>query len=209
MLAGFLSRTGRALLGTRIFATQMLAVVLVALLAVTTRYWPAGGVLDALFETLGLVLVVVSAFGRLWSMLYIAGYKNDRMITCGPYSMVRHPLYLFSLIGVAGIGVSTGSLLVLGILLGAFTLYYPAVIAGEEKVLSEKYGVEYAEYSDITPKFFPRFCLFREPDTYAVNAKRYRRAFIDASFFIWSFGILQLVQKLHEGGILPNLFRIP
>ncbi len=209
MSARLISKVTKSMLGTRIFATQLMAIPLVALLAVTTHYWREGGVLDTLLEVLGLIFIVVGAFGRLWASMYISGYKHDRMITCGPYSMVRHPLYLFSLVGVAGVGFASESLLVLGILLAAFYLYYPSVIAAEEEALSGKYGREYEEYARITPKLFPRFSLFREPDTYIVNVKLYRRAFIDASFFVLSFGALQLVEKMHGSGILPTLFRIP
>ena len=47
---------------------------------------------------LGFVLVVFGSFGRIWASLYIEGNKTKNLITAGPFSMVRNPLYFFSLI---------------------------------------------------------------------------------------------------------------
>ena len=44
-------------------------------------------------------------------MLYVGGRKNAELVTTGPYSMMRNPLYFFSLLGVAGVGAQTGSVL--------------------------------------------------------------------------------------------------
>lgn len=52
---------------------------------------------------LGLLLVGVATVGRLWCSLYISGHENSELITTGPYSLSRNPLYFFSLPGFAGI----------------------------------------------------------------------------------------------------------
>ena len=46
----------------------------------------------------GFILVVFGCFGRIWASLYIEGNKTKNLITAGPFSMVRNPLYFFSLI---------------------------------------------------------------------------------------------------------------
>ena len=51
---------------------------------------------------LGFVLVVFGSFGRIWASLYIEGNKTKNLITAGPFSMVRNPLYFFSLIMLIG-----------------------------------------------------------------------------------------------------------
>lgn len=60
-----------------------------------SRWALASPVTGAILTGLGLILVSVAACGRLWCMLYIAGYKTQKLVTAGPYSLCRNPLYLF------------------------------------------------------------------------------------------------------------------
>ncbi len=55
---------------------------------------------------LGFVLVVFGSFGRIWASLYIEGNKTKNLITAGPFSMVRNPLYFFSLIMLIGFSLA-------------------------------------------------------------------------------------------------------
>ena len=204
-----MSKTIDLAVGSRIATTRILAALIFFILLFTDHYWSDGGVADSAFESLGLVLVAVSALGRLWSSMYIAGYKQGRLITEGPYSVVRNPLYVFSFIGAVGLGFSSERLVILVVLVIAFLLYYPRVVAGEEEYMREKHGQAYDDYHERTPRFIPRFSLFREPDTYVVNSKAYRKTFFDTIFFILVFVLIEAIEKLHEAGILPTLFKTP
>ena len=55
---------------------------------------------------LGFVLVVFGSFGRIWASLYIEGNKTKNLVTSGPFSMVRNPLYFFSLIMLLGFSLA-------------------------------------------------------------------------------------------------------
>jgi protein-S-isoprenylcysteine O-methyltransferase Ste14 len=48
-------------------------------------------------------LAAMIASHRLWCSLYISGYKNSQLITSGPYSLCRNPLYFFSFVGFAAL----------------------------------------------------------------------------------------------------------
>ena len=85
-------------------------------------------------------LVGIASLGRLWCSLYISGYKKSQLVTVGPYSMCRNPLYFFSFIGAVGVGCGTETLIIPLILLIAFGLYYPSVIKSEEKDLQKIHG---------------------------------------------------------------------
>jgi len=196
-------------LRNRIVSTRLVASVLVILILITDHIWGELGFLAVFFQTAGLALVATGTLGRLWASMYVSGYKARRLITEGPYSVVRNPLYLFSFLGATGVGFAAESLLITAVIVAAFLLYYPLVVNEEEERLSGLYGEEFAEYVRRTPRFIPNLSLFHEPETYPVNARHYRRAFIDASFFVWSYGLLQLIEKLHKMDILPTLFRIP
>ena len=60
--------------------------------------------------------------------------------------MVRHPLYVFSLIGTIGIGLASENLLVLGLIVVFYLFYYPFTILAEERKLTNKFGKAYLEY---------------------------------------------------------------
>ena len=204
-----LSKPANGIWNSRILSTRVLAAILFFFLFFTDHCWVEGGFIDTAFESLGLVLVTVSALGRLWSSMYIAGYKNGRLITEGPYSIVRNPLYVFSFIGAVGIGFSSERLVVLAVLVVGFLLYYPQVVSGEENYMRGVHGEAYTEYEARTPRFIPNPSLFREPDTYVVNAGAYRKTFYDTVFFILVFVAIEIIEKLHDAGILPVLFKTP
>ena len=82
----------------------ILAIIIV--LAFTTLVF-GGSLHDELMheyiETLGLALVTVGIGGGLWATLYIGGRKSAVVVSTGPYSITRNPLYLFSSIAAAGV----------------------------------------------------------------------------------------------------------
>jgi len=192
----------------RIVHTRLFALVIFLLLIISGNKIESG-LREGLLNFAGLAFVIVSAFGRAWSSIYIAGYKLSDLVEVGPYSVTRNPLYLFSLVGAAGIGLASGSLLILVLFMLSFGLYYPFVIRREEKDLKGGHGPEFLAYIERVPRFLPKMSLYSEPDTYLVKTKHLRRALLDASYFLWIYGAVQLLVKLREAGIFPVFFRIP
>lgn len=194
---------------SRTAATRKFAVLLAGLLLITDHSWSKTGFVSAFLSTTGLILVGIGAMGRVWASMYISGYKDVALVTEGAYSIVRNPLYLFSFIGAVGVGCATGSLVLTGLLIAGFFLYYPLTTVDEEQQLMARYGQEYADYLRRTPRFIPDFSLFHERETYSVDTTTYRYAFMDAVWFVWVYALLQLIEKLHTVGILPTFLRIP
>lgn len=157
----------------------------------------------------GLGCVIIASFGRVWSSVYIAGRKTGTLVESGPYSTTRNPLYLFSLIGAVGLGLASGSQLILALLTLSFALYYPFVILGEEDNLRKIHGPAFEAYAKRVPRFLPKISLYCEPETFSVNTKQLKAAILDASYFLWIYGALELLEGLHNASILPTLFRIP
>ncbi len=192
----------------RVIHTRLLALLILVLLLIS-RNRIEGRLQAGLLDFAGLACVIISAFGRVWSSVYIAGYKTNALVESGPYSVTRNPLYLFSLIGTVGIGLASGSILILVLLMLCFGIYYPFVIRREEKNLAKLHGLEFLSYMERVPRFLPKFSLYSEPETYTVKPRMLRRALLDASYFVWVFGVVQLIESLREAGIFPALFRIP
>jgi len=157
---------------------------------------------------LGCVLVGIATVGRLWCAQYIAGYKTTTLVTHGPYSMCRNPLYFFSFLGGVGVGLCTDSVILTLVIVAAFVFIYPITIMNEERNLRKIFGSEYDKYVARVPRFIPKPSLFAEPDEYTVKPSVFRREAVDAMYFIWIVGLLELIGCLSELNYLPVLFSI-
>ena len=94
----------------------------------------------------GFILVTLGGFGRLWASLYVEGFKTKRLITEGPYSMVRNPLYFFTIIILLGFCCVVKSIPIAIALLASFSLLHIPAIINEEKKLLSKHDHLYKEY---------------------------------------------------------------
>lgn len=150
--------------------------------------------------------VVIAVLGRLWCSLYLCGYKTSILIDVGPFSIVRNPLYLFSLIGAAGIGIATTSIVITSLLIAFFIVVYPSVIANEEKRLATALGLQYQAYQVRTPRLIPDFSLYKGVDQYTVNMRQVHSAFLDVVWFFVALGCARMVPVLHDQQMLPLQF---
>jgi protein-S-isoprenylcysteine O-methyltransferase Ste14 len=193
----------------RVLVSRAFGVVIVLLLLFTGHSFEDDTWTDKLLEISGVLLLSLCSLGRLWALMYVSGHKSEKLITEGPYSTVRHPLYLFTFIGVIGIGLASENVLVLGSL-AAFSLsYYPLTIVAEERRLREKFGQDYSEYAEHTPILIPNISLYREPEHFDVKTTKFVRNFVDAMWFIWAFPVLHLIEMLQSQGILPVILKVP
>jgi protein-S-isoprenylcysteine O-methyltransferase Ste14 len=200
-----LQHVGGILTARRIAASWLAGLALIGLAAATGSAH-RGSALGSLMFVAGLAMAAVASVGRLWCSLYIGGYKDARLVTTGPYSLTRNPLYFFSLVGFAGIGLATQSFtLTLGVLL-AFALAYPAVIAREERVLRARFGIAFDRYCRCTPRFLPTASKYLEPERYVVSPRAFRRAAADAIWFVWLAGLVHLMA---EHRVVPALLTLP
>lgn len=186
-----------------VLATLLMA----ASFAVVGSQWP--GVVRSSIQGLGIACIFVCIFGRTWCSAYIGGRKDVSLVTVGPYSVCRNPLYAFSILGAVGVGAQLGSLsgaLVVGALAW---LVMQLVVLQEEKILRDVHGAPYREYCARVPRFLPRFSLWRGPDVIEVRMSRVLRTFRDACVFLLAIPAGEAVTYLHHAGLLPELLRIP
>ncbi len=198
-----------AIADSRIVVSRIFGLIILTALLFTGHSFAQGTITDILFEISGLFLLSICSLGRLWALMYLSGNKRRELITEGPYSMVRHPLYVFSLIGALGIGLGSENLLVLILIIAFYLLYYPFTILAEEKKMIKKFGSAYLEYMKNTPRFLPKFSLYKEAEQYRVKAASFVRNFADGMWFIWIFMLMHFIEKLQDSGFLPVFLRIP
>lgn len=192
----------------RIKITQFLGTILFLLILFSHKNLEDIPAIADIIFICGITLVGIGTIGRIWCALYISGYKDRILIQSGPYSICRHPLYFFSLLGGLGIGLATETLTIPIIILIGFILFYPILMDHEEKSLSKIFGKEFQSYFHRTPKFFPKFSLFNTPEECNVGIKVFTRALIRSFFFIWMIGLLELIEGIQQSGIVPTLFSL-
>jgi protein-S-isoprenylcysteine O-methyltransferase Ste14 len=193
----------------RIGISRFIVLVMLGLIAVTESHWlNAAPLIAYLLSALGLVLVGIGSIGRMWSNLYIVGYKNAALLRVGPYSITRNPLYFFSAIGGIGVGLTTGTLGFAALVAAAFAIAYPSVIRSEEKRLQGIYGTAWDEYVRCVPRFFPRLSLLDEPDTYTAYPRLFRRHLLDALWFPWAAALVLMIGQMHQSDWLPEYFSV-
>lgn len=109
---------------------------------------------------LGALLVGAGEALRVWACGYLV--RNEVVTRDGPYALMRHPLYLGSLLIGVGLAVLVQYPLVwlAAFLLLYLSFYLPAMYV-EELRLQSLFGAEYQEYMDEVPRLWPR--LARRP----------------------------------------------
>ncbi len=178
-------------------------VVVVPLLLFTRSAWP-DGVFFELLEVAGISCLVGAVLGRFWSILYIGGHKNQTIMQDGPYSLCRHPLYLFSTIGVPGLGLMTGSF-VLTLVLGGLTFVILSITARkEEAFLRGKFGAAYDDYAARVPMIFPRATRFVTRPEVTVSVPHLRQNLMDALVFLSFIPLAEAMELLKDWGSVPT-----
>jgi protein-S-isoprenylcysteine O-methyltransferase Ste14 len=182
-----------------------LALWIVLLLFTESRWRVSAPGFYTLIWALGLVLILVCIMGRTWCTLYIGGLKKRQLVTLGPYSVTRNPLYAFTIIGAAGIGAQTGSLLT-ALLAGGFALaVFTVVVTREEGFLASAFGADFAGYAAKVPRFLPDFAQWQEADELLVRPRLVRQTFLDACVFLLAVPVTGLMDWVREVAGLPIL----
>jgi protein-S-isoprenylcysteine O-methyltransferase Ste14 len=106
-----------------------------------------------------LVMAAIRELGKFWA-LSARILDEHQLITTGPFSLVRHPIYtgMFGLLISTGLCCSTvpAILVAIAIYLAGFSIR-----AGrEDALLLERFGEEFLKYREKTPALLPRVGTF-------------------------------------------------
>ncbi len=186
--------------------TRIFSGFLVLILLFTKFTWSKVPFTDLALESIGIIFIGVCVAGRLWASMYIAGNKAHTMVRSGPYSIVRHPLYLCSFIGAVGLGLFTKNMIIMVSLPVVFMLHYVLVIIGEENEMIELHGRSYLSYVEEVPRIIPNFKIYKDANYVQVQTRIYSRSLMDTIWFIWGTVLIDTITKLQDSFILPVLF---
>jgi protein-S-isoprenylcysteine O-methyltransferase Ste14 len=190
----------------RLALAVLIGVAFVLLLVVRSSY---GGEFHEYVEAFGMGLIVAGILGRMWCTLYIGGRKSAEVVTTGPYSITRNPLYVFSSLAAAGVGAQTGSVLLAFLFMLGCALSFQIVIRREERFLAAEFGAPYQAYMAAVPRFWPRLSLFRDSADVTVRTRLLYRTLTDGLIFFVAVPAFEFVEGLQNSGILPVLLHMP
>jgi protein-S-isoprenylcysteine O-methyltransferase Ste14 len=186
-----------------------IAFVLVLLAVSDTAWrvpWPQ---MHRLIQGVGLLLILVCILGRTWCTLYIGGQKKRGLVTAGPYSVVRNPLYVFTLLGATGAGALSGSITI-ALLCAVFAgVVFASVVRQEEQFLLAAFPADYPAYMARVPRFWPRPSAWQDAEQLIVRPDLVNRTFFEASLFLLAAPLVALRALLRDLGWLPILLHLP
>ncbi len=191
---------------TRVRDIAIGVVVCLFIALFTSPTFAADGGWHSVFELTGNILIIFCVLGRVFTTAFIGGQKNISLVTYGPFSICRNPLYFFSFLGATGAGlISNHILLMVGIPL-FFCWVFFAVMRREEVFLHEKFGEEYARYCASTPRFFPALMRYHAPDSITMTPRYLLNAAKDAMLWLVALPAFEVIEYLHANGTITPLF---
>ena len=105
------------------------------------------------------ILIRLAAKRRLGRFFVGAVVIQDdhRVVSDGPYAVVRHPGYAGSIVAFIGLGLATANLLSIVIFTGVSLLVFVRTINVEESALTAALGDAYVEYARDRARLLPGF----------------------------------------------------
>ena len=120
-------------------------------------------IIGAIFFLLGLILQILTI--KLMGLKTLLGIPEivpaqyrAQLVVKGPFSLVRHPIYLGQLLCILGTFLFTSELSLAILFFIVSILFWPVAIL-EERELIERFGEEYLAYRKRVPMIFSTFKL--------------------------------------------------
>ena len=128
---------------------------------------------------IGIPFIVVGEFLRIWAVGYAGASTRARtlgaardLVTTGPYSYVRNPLYLGNFLLSLGVCLVARVYWLIAVLVVGYFFQYLPIIAVEEAYLLESCGSLYQAYRERVPRFVPKFRRYPEPSDHDFSFAR-------------------------------------
>ena len=127
----------------------------------------------------GTLFIAVGEFLRIWAVGYAGASTRARtlgaardLVTTGPYSYVRNPLYLGNFLLSLGICLLANVYWLVAVLVVGYFCQYLPIIALEETYLLESCGSVYQTYREQVPRFVPQFRPYSNPSDHDFSFAR-------------------------------------
>lgn len=113
---------------------------------------------------LGTLVVVAGELFRIYAVAFIGTISRTRntstvgkrLITEGPFAMMRNPLYVGNFFICVGLAILTSVVWFTALTVILFGFQYYCIVKYEEKLLVESFGDEYRTYMQTVPAWIPK-----------------------------------------------------
>ena len=172
----------------RIMAARLLMAILVLmplgwyLLAPTSLPWSKLWLLDEV-RWVGAALCAASILLVFWTLKTLGPNVTETtltkqshvLVTAGPYRLIRHPFYAFTILFLLGVSILTASWLILLGMAVCTVIHLRVIIPAEEDSLAAKFGQPYRDYVSRTGRLLPKnrgdqLTVYRVPSRFGVAA---------------------------------------
>lgn len=143
---------------------------------------------------------------RFWSTLYIGGRKGDVLVSEGPYSACRNPLYLGTFLLALSAGLFLHSITFCAgaaIMIAGYALI---TVPSEERFLMRVFSDAYGGYARSVPRFLPKVSLFHTPRYIEVDLKALHREASKAVGWLLMPLIAEIISALRIQPWWPHWF---
>ncbi len=158
---------------------------------------------------LGLPLVIIGECLRIWALMHIGPKTRtreicaERLITSGPYSHCRNPLYLANFIKILGFMTISGNILFAAVVALFYLLEFSTMIPYEESFLAEKFPDAHRCYRESVPAFIPAFDANSRFDgeanfSFAEALRSEKRTFASTSLILLTLAVSAALKKERE-----------
>jgi len=104
---------------------------------------------------IGACFVLLGSAIRLWASGHIK--KNKSLATDGPYTYVRHPLYVGNILLGIGFSLASGLWWSAPLFIGILVVFYPHAIKHEDEKLHRLFQEDWVKWQKHTRALIPRF----------------------------------------------------
>jgi protein-S-isoprenylcysteine O-methyltransferase Ste14 len=157
----------------------------------------------------GWLLFLAGATMRWWATLYLGGRKSKELITEGPYSVSRNPIYIGTFALTLAIGVLSQSVAFSLAVLVVSAVYVILTVSLEESELRAEHGEQFQAYCERVPRFIPKPDLYHSPGTISVRASGLWAEFIRACRWASIPIACDLIAHLRAEPWWPAWFALP
>jgi len=171
--------------------------------------WATDSLIYKTLTLTGIILIAIAIAGRTWAWVHLGRRRHRQFVFDGPYSVVRHPLYAFSILATAGIGALTGSLTMMFLLSATVWAVFNRVAQIEETDMASRFGEPYRSYISRASRFVPDLRLWTAPHDVPMERGHLINCLRDAFNFLLAVPTFIAIDWAQRIGFLPVLFQLP
>jgi protein-S-isoprenylcysteine O-methyltransferase Ste14 len=149
-------------------------------------FYPAASPTAYSFKA-GIAFIIAGLLIRIWANGY--AIKTEKLTVSGPYSLLRHPLYLGTMLIAAGFMVMLRTHYLGLFFIVIMAVVYYRTIKNEERALTERYPEAYLNYKNKVPAILPTIFPYKAGEKWQFSFARVIENH-EYKLFIWIINIV-------------------